>query len=474
MKSNTRFNQNKRGIECLNCHQPLSVNDNFCSNCGQVNDLKPLSIKQYISEFFAGFFAFDTRTLNTVIPLLFKPGKVTNEYVHGERMKYVNPFQLYLHTSIIFFLVTGVFLTIDKYDSISNKTEIVKGNDGVFNNSKKVDSIKNEVSKNLKKVSEDLEAQNIIIDFGFGESDEKKKDSIASKLNISNSEIKQYINNQIDSIFSNTKFLNITTNTQISSEAKEEKITKIFNNNISKLYSRIIRDYNFEKDSLKLFVEFKKEFLDQTEVKLKSEKIDYKFNEFMRMSTEDQMINNLLGNSLFSKISIFNKSKIKNVGRALDSLNYPKTRRNIFLYNKAQDINKFKNDKDFRREYLNNMISKTSLVLFFMLPILTLFLKLLYIRRKINYTEHLIFTFHVQTAFFILLLIFIVFNRTFKTDLGVPLFIVLFMVYLFIAMKKYYKQGFIKTAIKYVMLNSMYLFLSIIGSLIVAFLAFVM
>jgi hypothetical protein len=191
------------------------------------------------------------------------------------------------------------------------------------------------------------------------------------------------------------------------------------------------------------------------------------------MSTEDQMISDIFGNSLFSKVSIFNKSKTKSVGRALDSLNYPKTRRNIFLYNKAQDINKFKKDKDFRREYLNNMISKTSLVLFFMLPILTLFLKLLYIRRKVNYTEHLIFTFHVQTAFFILLLIFIVFNRMLKTDLGVPIFILLFTVYLFVAMKKYYKQGFIKTFIKYIMLNSMYLFLSVIGSMIVAFLAFV-
>ena len=81
MKSTTRFTKNKKGIVCLNCNQPISDNDNFCSNCGQVNDELPLSIKQFISEFFSGFFSFDTRFFKTFIPLLLQPGKVSKEYV---------------------------------------------------------------------------------------------------------------------------------------------------------------------------------------------------------------------------------------------------------------------------------------------------------------------------------------------------------------------------------------------------------
>jgi len=146
LKSNTRFHKNKRGIECLNCKQPLASQDNFCSNCGQVNDTKPLSIKQYVTEFFGGFFAFDTRTFKTLKPLLLKPGKVTNEYVNGLRMKYANPFQLYLHTSIIFFLITGIFNTIDTYKLNPNDTKkegknITIGKDNIieinFNKKKK-------------------------------------------------------------------------------------------------------------------------------------------------------------------------------------------------------------------------------------------------------------------------------------------------------------------------------------------------
>ena len=115
MKSTTRFTQNMRGIECLNCKQLISDNDNFCSNCGQVNDELPLSIKQFISEFFAGFFSFDSRFLKTFVPLLFKPGKVSKDYIEGKRRRYVNPFQLYLHVTILFFLVLGLFMAIEGY-----------------------------------------------------------------------------------------------------------------------------------------------------------------------------------------------------------------------------------------------------------------------------------------------------------------------------------------------------------------------
>ncbi|QCX40249.1 hypothetical protein FF125_18005 [Aureibaculum algae] len=66
MKSTTRFSKNKRGIECLNCKQPLSSQDNFCSNCGQVNDLQPLSVKQF---FLNSFLVFSHLTLVFSEPL---------------------------------------------------------------------------------------------------------------------------------------------------------------------------------------------------------------------------------------------------------------------------------------------------------------------------------------------------------------------------------------------------------------------
>lgn len=69
-----------------------------------------------MNSLFSEFFAYDSRFWRTFNPLLIKPGKVAKEYILGKREKYVNPFQLYLQVSILFFLIL----------SISNKIDIAK------------------------------------------------------------------------------------------------------------------------------------------------------------------------------------------------------------------------------------------------------------------------------------------------------------------------------------------------------------
>ena len=88
MKSITRFTKNIRGNKCLNCENSISEEDNFCSRCGQVNDLKKVSLKQYLSAYFDDFLSFDSRLLNTIVGLIFKPGYVTKNYVEGKRMSH--------------------------------------------------------------------------------------------------------------------------------------------------------------------------------------------------------------------------------------------------------------------------------------------------------------------------------------------------------------------------------------------------
>ena len=97
----------RKGLECLNCGQPLSGADNFCSNCGQKNSIKKLSFGVFVSNMFSGIFSYDSRFWRTFIPLLTKPGKISKEFIQGRRVKYVNPFQLYLNVSIMFFIILG-------------------------------------------------------------------------------------------------------------------------------------------------------------------------------------------------------------------------------------------------------------------------------------------------------------------------------------------------------------------------------
>nr|WP_279346146.1 DUF3667 domain-containing protein [Gramella oceanisediminis] len=109
-----------RGETCLNCHLPLDLSDQYCPNCGQLNSTKKLSFKDFFEEFFSGVFAYDSRFQRTLRVLLFRPGKISKDYINGKRMRYANPFRFYLSASILFFLLFG--LTVDLNNS--NQAEV--------------------------------------------------------------------------------------------------------------------------------------------------------------------------------------------------------------------------------------------------------------------------------------------------------------------------------------------------------------
>jgi hypothetical protein len=96
-----------RGAKCLNCEQPLDVSDIYCPYCSQLNSNKQLSAKDFFAEFLSSILVYDSRLRNTLKVLLFSPGKITRNYVNGQRLKYANPFRFFLSVSIIYFLLEG-------------------------------------------------------------------------------------------------------------------------------------------------------------------------------------------------------------------------------------------------------------------------------------------------------------------------------------------------------------------------------
>jgi len=437
MKSTTRFTKNKKGIECLNCKQPISDNDNFCSNCGQVNDELPLSIKQFISEFFSGFFSFDTRFFNTFIPLLFKPGRISKDYIEGKRRRYVNPFQLYLHVTIVFFLLQGLFSVLDGYKiAASNEKPI---NDPI----------------------NDLESGWMMAS--------NEGDSIA----IFN---KQKIERHIDSILSSKAFLMQLNNNSLNIKDKDSVFNLIYNPILSFISNLSKQDSLSEWRQKEQFLELKYNAIAYLKSTLKTEKINYPLPKETEFSVEKELLKNMTGQTVFKKINIFIKYNDKHPKtptiEALDDLGQEKTKWNIFYFNKAQDFNKFVSDSRFRKSYYDRIVSKISIALFFMLPIFTWFISLLYIRGKKNYTEHLVFVFNVQTVFFILLIFYTIFNKIFKTDTGIMVFLLVFLFYLYKSLRNYYKQKRFKTIVKFLLLNFVFIKLAVIGGLFISFLTF--
>ena len=117
VKNNSRKAAIYRGVQCLNCGQPLDLSDKYCSYCGQLNTTKQLSLKDFFSEFIGSVLTYDSRLRYTIKDLLFKPGTITRNYAKGQRLKYANPFRFFLSVSIIFFLISSLLTTINKGSS---------------------------------------------------------------------------------------------------------------------------------------------------------------------------------------------------------------------------------------------------------------------------------------------------------------------------------------------------------------------
>jgi len=91
---------------CLNCGTYLSKDDLFCSHCGQKRlKREDMSFRYLIGNSFLDYFHFDSKFFRTILPLLYKPGWLTLEYMRGKRKSFVEPFRLFLVISVIYFLL---------------------------------------------------------------------------------------------------------------------------------------------------------------------------------------------------------------------------------------------------------------------------------------------------------------------------------------------------------------------------------
>ncbi len=160
----------------------------------------------------------------------------------------------------------------------------------------------------------------------------------------------------------------------------------------------------------------------------------------------------------------YNKTGQKSAYRALDSLNHKKTRFNKYIYHRAIKTNDL--DETYGQELIEFIISKLPFIIFFFLPLFALAIWLLYIRKSFNYMEHLVFIFHTQTMFFILLGITILLGEIIKSEAVTGIAMLVFLFYLYKAMRTFYNQGRAKTIVKFLLVNVLFFILAGIGSLL--------
>lgn len=351
------FSSNYRGEECLNCNHPLDRSDRYCPNCSQLNSTKKVTFKHLISEFFANLISYDSRFRKTLSILIFRPGRISKEYIQGKRLTYTNPFRFLLSLAIIYFIMLSFTSNLSELDRVNEPKD------------------RNSVNFN---------------ELGVLAAEGRK----------------------------NTNMTNIDS----------------------------IRQNNRRLDSIRML-----------------QPIIY-FDSINKTNPMERF---------FAKIDLFRagieQNKFYTYDEALHTLKIESTFENKTAFSCARSIIKVSNQPG---SFLNYLISKIPIIIFLFLPFFALFIWLIYNKKKYFYMDHLIFGFHNQAMFLLLLIVSLIIELIFKIELS-GLFFLIFLIYLYKAMRNFYGQGRFKTVLKFIFLNSIFFilasFVMLMYSLVIVF-----
>ena len=391
-----RYELKFRGVECLNCGHPLDISDKYCPNCSQANSTKKLTLKDFFDEFFSSLINYDSKLLTTLYALLLRPGRITKDYVNGKRVTYTNPFRFLLSLAFLYFLM---FTYNNRF---SNLDESAKDFDG---------TIYNGAPFKINTDSGGIEVDSVAM-----EKQSKKTQKVLDSLKKENPDILMGLQS-LDSI---------------------DKANPKLSTKLSSL------------DSLGAFVSTMNEVKKQKDSFMNADPPGY-FKSLEKESGTEKF---------FSKIEFFwhtiKKDTLYNFDQAKTKYDIEETLTNKMAFNFSNSFLKVMSQPG---TWINETISKLPFIIFFFLPVFTLFISLVYIRNNNTYTDHLIFSFHNQSLLFILLILSLTLDTIFNIDSS-GIFLLIFGIYLYKAMRKFYGQGRFKTIAKYIFLNTIFMILA--------------
>lgn len=273
--TDSEIDSEKKDVICENCHS--QVIGSFCSQCGQSVESTLKYFWTVILHLLDDIFSFDSRASRTLIPLMLKPGFLTNEYIAGRRVHYVPPLRLYLFISIVFFLSLNLLTS----NSIFEKQNSLESNQKVTEylkelNKNKVEAIENKdiitaesIEKEVKKYTDYQRALSnkgailaagitdeiVLLEFKkmrnggkLKDKDEKElTDAIEQLKLINEGKLTELVDEQVT--FSNNAdgtttfdFLSIENNKKLNefTELLEKKATKAFNSDPTPLFKESV------------------------------------------------------------------------------------------------------------------------------------------------------------------------------------------------------------------------------------------
>lgn len=432
LTDSTQQNDTKAIVEyepCANCGTRL--NGLYCHDCGQSSRSMIKFFGSVVKELLDDALGYDSRAKHSLLPLMFKPGRLTLDYVKGRRFYYVMPFRLYLMASILLILlIKGVANTDElKFENIVEK------------------STQQEISEEINN-----EVNSILQEIGQADKDAKLSDPEAIK------ELKEKL---LEAGISDS----ITE--QILAKKTEQENQTLTPDDVAKL------DTASEK------VEAASDLVKTTDEQLNSQQDaanldDARLNDDVKLEEEEPDL----------RIGVGGDDDINlNWDRERQQLSGVEEMEESWLKNFLEVINpKLKNWRDNPGPLIDELFEVLPYMMFVILPVFAIFLKLFYAFSKRYYTEHLIFLLHNHSFIYLLLMMIILLDLTedflkpiehglaqfgaVTSGVIASLLNLWMFVYVFLAMKRFYRQGWFLTIFKTVSLGFIYMVMIVIGFIV--------
>jgi hypothetical protein len=110
---------------CPNCNELLW--GQYCASCGQRARVRMITFWELLRDAGDLLASLDSRIWRTLGLLMFRPGRLTLDYLQGKRARFVPPMRLFISATLVFFFIA----TLNAKFEFGPDTEFVRGvNDG--------------------------------------------------------------------------------------------------------------------------------------------------------------------------------------------------------------------------------------------------------------------------------------------------------------------------------------------------------
>lgn len=376
----------------------------YCARCGQRHETLRIPVHRFIGRSFTELFGLDGRVWRTLGTLLFKPGVLTIEYLRGRRRRSLSPLRVYLASTLLFFFVLSVL------DPVGRSQR------GLFGS----------VDRDTTTVAAHAAQKDSILNTGYGTLDDERADVAEATQ-------------RLDSL------------------------------------QRRLGDGAAARADLDEDLADAESDLEEAMEELRADSLDRREG-LRRARIEAAMLAAMPPDSIIALDDIHGAMRLLYP----DSSGLASAPEWFGRSEAIQGIAAAPTETQRRAnavKFVQSTIGYVPTVLFVILPVFALLLKLIYVRRDWFYSEHLVFGLHTHAFAFNAFTLNALLVWAASLDGSQPnsllgwtaaLLLVSIPVYFYVAQKRVYEQGWIKTALKALVLATLYVAV-LIGGLVAVF-----